>query len=193
VLIHLGPLITVAPHLNLGRFIIKQATEAVELPLRYARYPMHKYQSNPDEVEDLEMSTLALDLIVEACDFSQLLLVNREGQATHVLSKGGSVEDITLENQNLSIKEILTRFSKSPQPLYTMNEEGEYGIFSIYELLRPVVLKQMDRFVSEVLSKHPNSSALAKKYLVCLNRMLEPDWGQKTHRLFSEFCASLLE
>lgn len=193
VLIHLGPLITVAPHLNLGRFIIKQATEAGERPLRYARYPMHKFQSNPDEVEELEMAALALELIVEACDFSQLLLVNRQGRATHVLRKGRSVEDLSLENQNMSIEEILKRFSKSPQPLYTVSEEGEYGIFSIYELLHPVVLKQMDSFVSEVLSKHPNSSSLAKQYLVCLNRMLEPDWGRKTHRLFSEFCRSLLE
>jgi hypothetical protein len=193
VLVHLGPLITVAPHLNLGRFLINQTDRVSGLPLHYARYPMHKFRCALDDVEEREKATLALELIVEACDFSQLLLLNQQGQATHVLRKGEKAQRLALANQNMSIKEILSEFANSPEPLYTMNDKAEYGIFSIYELLHPTVLKQMDRFVAATLSSHPNAPSLAKEYFVCLNRMLEPDWGQKTHRLFSEFCKALLE
>ena len=59
--------------------------------------------------------------------------------------------ELKIYDSNTELHQIITEFSKLLRPLFVKNEEGDYGIFSIYEFKQDHVFPQFQAYIYDAI------------------------------------------
>ena len=198
-MLQLGPLITMASDLNLGRVAVQDEEDLTFTLGARARYPMFIYKV--DDVErpnDLRRAETALRLIHKGGNYSQLALVSKKKTVMLQLETGIETERIiskwelkTMDSKT-TLEEVLHEFALNPRPLFVRRGE-ELGIFSPYEFNAGLNHESLRAFVyRKVQDKAPRAQTeLLTKYATTMHALSTQE-NEETEEAFHQFCKLLL-
>lgn len=183
-MLNLGPLINMTANVDLPQ-VSREKTSAQEGTLiDWARFPMFVLKvDDPNQPADRRRAERALELIYRGANYSQLALMSDNNDVLLTIEQNGkenptfTTSKLTLLDPDLSLGKMLSVFSKSTRPLFVRNEEGDYGIFSIYEFKQKEVFPIFQNYVHDFIEKLSSDQARSS--------MLK-DFGVLCHALFSE-------
>lgn len=199
-MLSLGPLINMTANIDLPN-VSREPQSTKEATLgNWARFPMFVLDvDDPNQPGDRKTAERALELIYKGAQYSQLALISPTKQK--LLTRRDKEGDIKFEpselkiyDSNTELHQIITEFSKLPRPLFVKNEEGDYGIFSIYEFKQDHVFPQFQAYIYdaiEAVSDDRNKNSLLSQFgEVC--HALFTDESEETEEAFHSFCDALV-
>lgn len=198
ILLSLGPLIVMAPRLDIGYYTPKDQNEDNNNLGSWGRFPMFQINvSSFDSESELEIAEEALRLMEKGNNYSQLALVNQNNHR-QLLSISHSEEskfdfvlsELSVASSTMEFPEIMEHFAKNKRPLFVRNSEGELGIFTIYELKEDFLFKKFYFWAVEQISKsEPHERDLLALKLYNLSNLLFDQESNETEIAFTEFCS----
>ena len=198
-MLSLGPLINMTANIDLPN-VSREPQSRKEATLgNWARFPMFVLNvDDPDQPFDSATGERALELIYKGAQYSQLALISPTKQIllTRRDKEGGPPEQSALKvyDSNTELHQIITEFSKLPRPLFVKNEQGDYGIFSIYEFKQDHVFPQFQAHIYDAIGGISNdgtkNSLLNQFSEVC--HALFTDESEETEEAFQKFCQNLV-
>ena len=148
---------------------------------------------------DRKTAERALELIYRGAQYSQLALISPTKQK--LLTRRDKEGDLKFEpselkiyDSNTELHQIITEFSKLSRPLFVKNEQGDYGIFSIYEFKQDHVFPQFQAYIYDAIgaiSDDETKNSLLNQFgEVC--HALFTDESEETEEAFHSFCDALI-
>lgn len=200
VLLSLGPLIVMAPKLNLGKVKRLSGIETKGNVADWARYPMFKFDvSSFDDEEELSKAREALSLMHNGGNYSYLALRNPDGYY-QMLNLGiddsdkvhFDKHDIKVASGDEGIEEIIEHFAKTRTPLVVENTEGKIGLLTIYELRKEQPFAQLQEFmIKRILEKSLESQIeISQEFTIVIGMLLNSE-SVTTEERFSQLCRKL--
>ena len=199
-MLSLGPLINMTANIDLPN-VSREPQSTKEATLgNWARFPMFMLDvDDPNQPGDRKTAERALELIYKGAQYSQLALISPTKQK--LLTRRDKEGDLKFEpselkiyDSNTELHQIITEFSKLPRPLFVKNEEGDYGIFSIYEFKQDHVFPQFQAFIYDAIEAVSDdrikNSLLSQFGEVC--HALFTDESEETEEAFHSFCDALV-
>ena len=199
-MLSLGPLINMTANIDLPN-VSREPQSTKEATLgNWARFPMFVLDvDDPNQPGDRKTAERALELIYKGAQYSQLALISPTKQK--LLTRRDKEGDLKFEpselkiyDSNTELHQIITEFSKLPRPLFVKNEEGDYGIFSIYEFKQDHVFPQFQAYIYDAIEAVSDdrikNSLLSQFGEVC--HALFTDESEETEEAFHSFCDALV-
>ena len=199
-MLSLGPLINMTANIDLPN-VSREPQSTKEATLgNWARFPMFMLDvDDPNQPGDRKTAERALELIYKGAQYSQLALISPTKQK--LLTRRDKEGDLKFEpselkiyDSNTELHQIITEFSKLPRPLFVKNEEGDYGIFSIYEFKQDHVFPQFQAYIYDAIEAVSDdrikNSLLSQFGEVC--HALFTDESEETEEAFHSFCDALV-
>ena len=197
-MLSLGPLINMTANIDLPN-VSRELQSTKEATLgNWARFPMFVLNvDDPNQPFDNRESMRALELIFKGAQYSQLALISPTKQKllTHMGGKDKPEQSaLKVYDSNTELHQIITEFSKLSRPLFVKNEEGDYGIFSIYEFKQDHVFPQFQAYIYDAIgaiSDDETKNSLLNQFgEVC--HALFTDESEETEEAFQKFCQNLV-
>ena len=197
-MLSLGPLINMTANIDLPN-VSRELQSTKEATLgNWARFPMFVLNvDDPNQPFDNRESVRALELIFKGAQYSQLALISPTKQKllTHMGGKDKpELSALKVYDSNTELHQIITEFSKLSRPLFVKNEEGDYGIFSIYEFKQDHVFPQFQAYIYDAIgaiSDDETKNSLLNQFgEVC--HALFTDESEETEEAFQKFCQNLV-
>ena len=199
-MLSLGPLINMTANIDLPN-VSREPQSTKEATLgNWARFPMFVLDvDDPNQPGDRKTAERALELIYKGAQYSQLALISPTKQKllTRRVREGDlkfEPSELKIYDSNTELHQIITEFSKLPRPLFVKNEEGDYGIFSIYEFKQDHVFPQFQAYIYDAIEAvsddRSKNSLLSQFGEVC--HALFTDESEETEEAFHSFCDALV-
>lgn len=199
-MLSLGPLINMTANIDLPN-VSREPQSTKEATLgNWARFPMFVLDvDDPNQPGDRKTAERALELIYKGAQYSQLALISPTKQK--LLTRRDKEGDLKFEpselkiyDSNTELHQIITEFSKLSRPLFVKNEQGDYGIFSIYEFKQDHVFPQFQAYIYDTIGaisdEETKNSLLNQFGEVC--HALFTDESEETEEAFHSFCDALV-
>ena len=199
-MLSLGPLINMTANIDLP-CVSREPQSRKEANLgNWARFPMFVLDvDDPNQPRDRKTAERALELIYKGAQYSQLALISPTKQKLLTLKDNeGKIifetSELKVYDSYTELDQIITKFSKLSRPLFVKNEEGDYGIFSIYEFKQDHVFPQFQAYIYDAigdLSDDETKNNLLNQFgEVC--HALFTDESEETEEAFQKFCQHLV-
>ncbi len=198
-MLQLGPLITMASDLDLGRVIVQTDDEDTFSLKSRARFPMFIYKvDDVDQPKGRKEAEIALELMYKGGNYSQLALVSPKKRVLLQLEPKGkdgyNIDRWNLETKNgeATLEEVLTSFAHNSRPLFVQRGE-ELGIFTPYEFNAGPNHESLRAFVYQKAQQKGGKlrTELLTNYATTMHA-LSTEESEETEEAFHQFCKMLL-
>lgn len=200
VLLSLGPLIVMAPKLNLGKVKRLSGIQTKGNVADWARYPMFKFDvASFEDEEELSKAREALSLMHKGGDYSYLALRNPDEcyqMLNLVIDDSDNIHfdshDIKVAAGDEGIQKIVEHFAERRTPLVVENTEGKIGLLTIYELRKEQPFAQLQEFmIRRILEKSLDSQIeISQEFTIVIGMLLNSE-SVNTEERFSQLCRKL--